>query len=158
MTQTHFERMIQLANDVFANKSDPDQLDISEEVMERLHDIHPSTMSEYDDGNGPVAWILMIPTTEKLMSLFLEKKITEKELYDLTIPGEKYDSLYLCSAMVLEEFRRKGIAKRLILEAITEIQKDHQITSLFVWTFTVEGERGAEEISRLTGLPLYKRV
>ena len=154
---TNFERMIQLAEEVFATKNDPDQLDVNQEVIERLHKMHPSTLSEYDDGNGPVAWILLIPTTTELMNRFLESEISEKELFDLTPLNIKYDALYLCSAMVLEEYRRKGITKRLTLEAIEKIRRDHPLKSLFVWPFSREGDLASETLARLVSLPLYKR-
>jgi len=154
---TNFERMIQLAEEVFATKNDPDQLDVNQEVIERLHKMHPSTLSEYDDGNGPVAWILLIPTTTELMNRFLESEISEKELFDLTPLETTYEALYLCSAMVLEEYRRKGITKRLALEAIQNIRKDHPLKSLFVWPFSREGDLASETLARLVSLPLYKR-
>jgi len=158
MPPSNFERMIQLADEVFAVKTDPDQLDVNEEVLNRLRKIHPATVSEYDDGNGPVAWVLLIPTTKDLMKRFLEKDISEKQLYDMTPVGASYDAIYLCSAMVLEEYRRKGIAKQLSLKAIEDIRKDHPIKALFVWTFSKEGDLGAESIARSTSLPLYKRA
>lgn len=157
MPLTNFERMIQLADEVFATKSDPNQLDINEEVLDHLRAIHPATVSEYDDGKGPVAWILLIPTTTELMNQFIEGSISEKELYELTPLNTKYETLYLCSAMVLEEYRRKGIAKRLTLKAVEAICKDHPIKSLFVWTFSKEGLLSAEALARETKLPLHHR-
>src|SRR4030095_15289111 len=112
MPESNFERMIQLAEDVFAVKNDPEQLDVNQDVLDRLKRIHPSTVSEYADESGPVAWVLVIPTTLSLMNQFLEHKISEKELFELTPLDAKYEALYLCSAMVLEEYRRKGIAKQ----------------------------------------------
>ncbi len=150
--------MIQLADEVFATKSDPNQLDINEEVLDHLRKIHPATVSEYDDGNGPVAWILLIPTTTELMNQFIEGTISEKELYEVTPLNTKYDALYLCSAMVLEEYRRKGIAKQLTLKAVEAIRKNHPIKSLFVWTFSNEGLIGAAALARETSLPLRQRI
>jgi hypothetical protein len=158
MSPTNFERMIQLAEEVFAVKNDPNQLDVNEEVIERLQRIHPATVSEFDDGNGPVAWILLLPTTLDLMNRFLENTISEKELFDLTPLDTPYEAVYLCSALVLEEYRKKGIAKRLALQAIENIRKDHPLKSLFVWPFSKEGDLGSEAIARLTSLPLRKRL
>jgi hypothetical protein len=56
--------------------------------------------------------------------------------------------------MVLEEYRRKGIAQQLTKDAIQEITKLHPITSLFVWPFTKEGSLLAEKISTSIGLQL----
>lgn len=156
MGLSNFERMIQLAEDTFATKNDPDQLDVNEEVLEHLKQIDPSTVSEYDDGKGPAAWILLIPTTTDLMNRFLENKISEKELYELTPLKVTYDALYLCSAMVLDEYRRKGIARKLTLKAVEEICKTHPIKALFTWAFTKEGDMAAEELARVTSLPLNK--
>lgn len=158
MVLSNFERLVQLADEVFAVKSDPSQLDVNAEVLERLHQLHPATVSAFDDGNGPVAWVLLIPTTIDLMNRFLENQITEKELFDLTPLNLEYDAIYLCSALVLEEFRRKGITKQLALAAIENIRKDHPLKAAFVWAFSPEGDLAAETIAQTAGLPLHKRI
>jgi GNAT superfamily N-acetyltransferase len=158
MPLSNFERMVELAEKTFAAKNDPDQLDVDEEVLERFRLIHPATVSEYDDGNGPIAWILLLPTTIDLMNRFLEKKISEKELFYLTEPNKIYDALYLCSGIVLEEYRRKGIAKQLALKAVENIRKDHPIKALFAWAFTKEGDLSSEALADFLKMPLYKRV
>jgi len=158
MTLSNYERLIQLADEVFAVKSDPNQLDVNLEVLERLIQLHPATVSAFDDGNGPVAWVLIIPTTLKLMNRFLNLEISEKELFYQTLPDETYDVIYLCSALVLEEYRRKGIAKNLALTAIDEIRKKHPLKAALVWAFSHEGDLAAETIAGLAKLPLHKRI
>lgn len=149
--------MMRLAEEVFAVKNDSSQLDVDQEVLEGLKRLHPATVSAYDDGNGPVAWILVIPTTTVLMNRFLDKEISEKELFGMTPPDTTYEALYLCSALVLEEYRRKGIAQKLTIKAIENIRNDHPLKYLFVWAFTSEGDLAADKAARLTSLPLYKR-
>ncbi len=158
MTLSNFERMIQLADEVFAVKNDPDQLDVNQEVLNRLLTIHPATISEFDDGNGPVAWLLLLPTTLELMNRFLKCEISEKELFELTQPGSTYDALYLCSALVLPEYRRKGITKQLSINAIENIRKTHPLKAVFIWAFSHEGSLASEAIADSTGLHLHKRV
>jgi hypothetical protein len=153
----NYQRLIKLAEDVFSFRSDPEQLDVNPEIMERLRKIHPSTMMEYNDGKGPGAWILVIPTTKTLMEQFINCEINEKQLFNLTPLDVKYDSLYLCSALVLEEYRHKGITTRFVISALKEMQKEHPIKSLFVWPFTEGGDAIARKIAGLTGLPLYER-
>jgi predicted GNAT family acetyltransferase len=130
---------------------------VDENVMEHLQLIHADTMSEYDDGNGPVCWIICIPTTLDLMTQFINKEISERELYELTPLNTKYEAIYLCSALLLEEFRGKGIAQRLAVKAIESIKIDHPIKALFFWTFSKDGEKLAEKVSGLIGLPSYER-
>jgi len=157
MALSNFERMIRLSDEVFSSRSDPNQLNVNENVMENLQRIHPDTISEYDDGNGPICWILCIPTTLNLMTQFIDQKISEIELYELTPLNTKYEAIYLCSALLLEEFRGKGIAQKLCVTAIENIKRDHSIKALFYWSFSKEGEKLAEKISGLVGLTLHKR-
>jgi GNAT superfamily N-acetyltransferase len=157
MSISNLERLIQLADEVFAVKNDPSQLDVNPEVLARLHQIHPATVSDYDDGNGPVAWVLVIPTTLEIMNRFLKNEISEKELFELTPPDSTYEAVYLCSALVLEEYRRQGISKQLALKAIESIQRDHFIKALFVWAFSPEGDLATESIASTAALPLFKR-
>jgi len=157
MAPSNYERMIQLSDEVFSSRTDPHQLNVNENVMEHLQLIHPDTISEYDDGNGPVCWILCIPTTLDLMNKFINKEISEREIYELTPLNTKYEAIYLCSALLLEEFRGKGIAQRLGVKAIENIKIDHPIKALFFWSFSKEGEKLAEKVSSLIGLPLYNR-
>ena len=146
-----------MAEEVFAVKSDPDQLDVNEEIIARLRALHPATVTEFNDSNGPVIWILILPTTLHLMNKFIKKKINEKQLLDLTPVNIKYEALYLCSAMTLPEYRKKGLTKRLTIEAIEKIRKTHPIQKLFVWPFTEEGEALAKAIAHSVALPLFKR-
>jgi predicted GNAT family acetyltransferase len=157
MALSNYERMIQLSDEVFSSRTDPDQLNVDEKVMKHLQLIHPDTISEYEEGNGPICWVLCIPTTLDLMNQFINQKISEKELYELTPLNTKYEAIYLCSALLLEEFRGKGIAQELCIEAIEGIKKAHSIKALFLWAFSKEGEKLAEKIAGLIDLPLYKR-
>jgi len=157
MALSNFERMIALVESSFDTKNDPNQLDVNEEVINRLFQIHPSALIEKDDGQGPYIWIVLIPTTNELMQLFLENEITEAELFEKTPIGAQYETIYLCSAMTLQEYRNKGITKQLCLEAIENMRQNNPISSLFVWPFSKEGESLAEKIAIKTGLTLFKK-
>jgi len=157
MEKSNFERMLELAEEVFASKNDPNQLDVNEEVMEQLQRIHPESIAEYDNGHGPICWIIQIPTTRQLMEQFLANEISEKQLFELTPLNVPYQSVYLCSGMVLQEFRRKGIAKKLAFDALLKIRESHPIEALFVWAFTQDGDIASESLAKLSGLPLFKK-
>ena len=157
MSLSNFERMIQLAEDVFSAHNDPAQLDVDEKVIARLERIHPTTLSEHIEGDGPVVWILLIPTTIDLMNRFVAEEISETELLNQTPLDIKYEALYLCSALVLSEFRRKGLATKTGMEAIHQIRMDHPIKFLFTWNFSDEGASLAELAAKHELLPLLKR-
>ncbi len=157
MSKSNFERMMELASETFAAHNDPNQLNVDEQVMEQLQRIHPSTISDYDEGDGPVCWVLLIPTTTELMKQFVSGNISETELLNNTPFNNTYQSVYLCSSLVLPEWRRQGIARKVVYSALQNIRKQHPITSLFVWSFSPEGNLFAESIARHEGLPLFKR-
>ena len=144
-------------DEFFEAKNDPDQISVTEEVMSRLGKIHPSTLSEKKDENGPIAWILVLPTTQRLMEDFVAEQISERELLEKTPIGASYDSVYLCSALVLPEHRGKGLARGLAADAVRSIQRDHPIRYLFCWPFSTEGKKLANSIARELDLPLRQR-
>jgi len=151
--ESHFERLIALADAVFDVKNDQGQLNVDEEVLSRLEEIHPACVSEFTDEKGPAAWILMIPSTEANMKNFLSGNISEKELFECCHPGDAFEAIYLCSALVLEEYRRRGIARKLSLDAIGKMKADFPIKQLFVWAFSNEGLACARNLAELSGLP-----
>ena len=124
MPEDNLTRMIHLAEKFFEVKNDPSQLVITAEVMARLRRLHPRTLNEATDQNGPIAWVLVIPTTKIVMKEFLDDKISERDLLENTSPGIRYDAIYLCSALVLPEHRGKGIFQGLLNYAITKLKAE----------------------------------
>jgi hypothetical protein len=157
-SQENLARMIRLADEVFGVKQDPTQISVNPKVITRLQKIHPSTMTEKSTHNGPIAWILILPTTQDLMKQFITKKISEKDLLKKTPFRVRYDTVYLCSALVLPEYKSKGLAKRLMCKAIRSIQKQHPIKYLFYWKFNAQGKKLAESAAKRLSLPLLKRI
>lgn len=153
----NFERMIQLATEVFEVHNDPQQLDVDENIIHRLKALHPSAVSEYANEQGPFIWVLMIPTTLPLMNAFVAGQMGETELLNKTPVGIQYQALYLCSALTLPEFRNQGLTKKIALEAIREIRKRHPIQHLFVWNFSKEGSWLANALALAEQIPLIER-
>jgi len=92
------------------------------------------------------------------MKQFIKKKITEQELLTQTPLRIKYETIYLCSALVLHEHRGKGLAKQLLVKALTSIQKQHPIESLFCWAFSPAGKRLSASVAQEIRLPLFQRT
>lgn len=149
--------MIKLADEFFEAKNDPMQISVNDETMEVLKRIHPNTMGEVANSDGPIAWVLVIPTTHELMEEFISKKINEDQLLHNTPLGLQDHAVYLCSALVLPEERGKGLATRLLIQSIQSIKKNHPVKYLFYWGFSREGKSLAESIAKKLSLPLYSR-
>src|ERR1043165_4164813 len=103
--RSNFNRMMKGIDEVFATRNDPDQLQVTPGQIKKLQALHPASLSELADENGPLIWVLMIPTTNKIMKDFLAGIISENELLNQTTPGMSYESVYLCSASTLPEAR-----------------------------------------------------
>ncbi|HEY6952721.1 MAG TPA: GNAT family N-acetyltransferase [Bacteroidota bacterium] len=155
--ESNLERMITLASHFFRAKSDPLQLSVNRATTSRLKRLHPGTMTEVRNKNGPIAWVLVIPTTRELMKRFIAKEIGEKDLLRKTPLNGTYDAVYLCSALVLPEYRGKGLAKRLLMKAVNSVRKGHPIKYLFYWGFSKEGKSLAVSTAKALNLPLRRR-
>lgn len=151
-------RMLQLVSEVFDTRSDPGQISVDDEEAALLASIHPATLSELANDDGPYVWILLLPTTRSLMQQFLAGDITEKQLLFSTTPGDAYDTIYLCSALVLPEFRRSGLALQVTLDAINSIRTQYAITALCYWKFSDGGKKLAEAIAAQLGLELFEKL
>lgn len=152
----NFTRILGLIDEVFETRNDSNQLQVNQKVIKKLQQLHPSTLSELANEQGPISWVLIIPTTKSVMMEFLEGKISENDLLDKTTVGDSFESIYLCSATTLTEFRGKGATKELCIKAIKEVCKVFPIKALYVWPFTKEGEFLADRIADECGLPLMK--
>jgi GNAT superfamily N-acetyltransferase len=157
MTNDYLERMIRLAEESFAAKDDPEQISVDEKTRLLLKRIHPATLVERTTEEGPIAWVLVIPTSTDVMYRFLDATINERQVLEQTLPGMRYEALYLCSALVLPEYRTHGIAKEAALESLKAIRRKHPIQALYYWAFSREGELLAESVAREAHLPLFKR-
>lgn len=153
--KSNFERMIAIIDGVFETRNDPDQLQVTEKDIAQLQELHPATLSEYNEGNGPCVWVLLIPTTKAIMQEFLAGKISENGILQQTKPGTAFEAVYLCSATTLPEYRGKGITSRITIDAINAMKAEHPVTELFVWPFTPEGEVLAKKLAEKLNLPLH---
>ena len=153
----NYERMIALITEFFDTKNDPDQISVTEADREKLLAIHPATMSELANEDGPIVWILLVPTTQTIMDHVIKGELSEQKLLDETKPGDVYEAIYLCSGFVLPEYRNNGLAKKVGLDAIRSICKDHPIRSLFYWPFSTEGKALAEGAAKELGLQLFEK-
>ncbi len=156
MTQANVNmlRMFSIIEEVFEARTDPEQIQVTPAQLKKLKKIHPSTLSELADSNGPLIWVLLIPTLKEVMHEFLKGAISEKEMLKNTKVGEIYNCIYLCSVTSLPEARGKGLSKKVCMDAISKICSDYPIDTLFVWPFTKEGAELAKKLALQSKLDL----
>lgn len=157
MAANNFYRMITLADEFFLAKTDSSQIDIDESVIERITALHPSCMGEIATDDGPIAWTIVVPVSTETMNLFLSGTINESDLLNRSEKEGVFEAVYLCSALVLPEHRRKGLSRKLLTESIQVIRKDHGIRALFYWGFSPEGNSLARSVARGLSMPIFER-
>lgn len=150
-------KLLELVDHVFQTRNDPSQIGFTESDMAKMNNLHVECLQEAENEDGPIAWVAVIPTSLDLMNEFIIKTITERELFDRTTMETPKEAVYLCSAIVLPDFRRKGIALQLSLEAIHAMQQHWSLSAVFVWPFSDEGKVLAHKIADECGLTLYTR-
>lgn len=135
------QKMDVIAESIFGTQHDSNQIPITHESGEKLDKLTSDWIRYRLDASGhPIAWVVIVPTTKELAKDFLAGKVTEKEMFDLTIPQEKYSALYLCAAVTVPEYRRRGLAFELFKELLDAISKTEDYI-LFAWTYTDEGAK-----------------
>ena len=154
MNGVNYQRLLELADQLFNTKSDPEQLDVNEHVIETLQHIDPVLIYEHQFEQEAVAWITLIPSNKVLTEAFLQGVLTEKMYFEKSVALSTFDTIYLCSAIVLEAFRHKGIVSQHCKAAIEQMCLKHKIEQLAAWPFTTEGLNCAKAIAQKLELPL----
>ncbi len=140
----------------FHTKEDDEQIETTFEVVEKLQKIHPSSIVCRYDGNDLIGHVSILPTSKDLMNKFINKEINEKKLFELTIPQERYEAIYLLAAVVEPKYQKNGIATEMLLEAIKGVPLLKNPV-LFYWPFTKSGEKLAQKVASILKMTLEGR-
>jgi ribosomal protein S18 acetylase RimI-like enzyme len=149
--------MYALIEDVFNTDNDPTQLGFNEGDIEKLISLSPHTLQEAANQDGPYAWVSVFPTSLNLMNQFMTGLIDERQLFDCTNEETPKEVVYLCSAIVLPEFRSQGIALKLTAQAIEALKLVYPISAALIWPFSDNGLRLAERAAETCGITLHVR-
>lgn len=152
------EKMDLIAENIFGTQHDSDQIPITKESGEKLEKLTPHWIKYRLDQNGdPIAWSVIVPTKKEIAEKFIRGEITEKEILNSTSLQEKYSALYLCAAITISEYRRRGLAIELILENIKAIPKTSEYI-LFAWPYSQEGRLLIEKLEKILNTRIYMRT
>lgn len=150
MNEKILNKIMRVAEEFFGTASDPEQMPISRESLDKLQSLHPNTFLYKLKSGEPVSWVVVLPTSKKLAEEFLSGEINERELLGMTEPQEKYEALYLCSAFTVPGERRKGYAAEMIMKAIKNISLTHDAL-FFAWPFSEEGRMAVKKLETELG-------
>ncbi|OGI72576.1 hypothetical protein A3J61_01245 [Candidatus Nomurabacteria bacterium RIFCSPHIGHO2_02_FULL_38_15] len=133
-------KQMKIAEEFFGTENDPDQMPINSESTKKLDTLCDCWLSsEFDEYGEPISWAIVMPTQKALAINFLNKKITERQLLELTMPSDIYDAIYFASVITVPEHRGKGLALKVVLKALEKMSVTKDVM-YFTWPTTKEGE------------------
>jgi hypothetical protein len=145
------QKMDKISEEIFGTEKDPTQIPITHESGEKLEKLSPNWINyRLDDKGEPVSWVVVVPTTREIAEKFLSNEITEKEILDLSSPQDHYSGLYLCAAVTVPEYRRMGLAIKLMQETIESIPTTEDCL-IFAWSYSSEGGMLINKLEKVLG-------
>jgi hypothetical protein len=150
-----------IAEAYFKTHEDPEQAQITEERAAWIRKEFPECLNLMKSENKVIGVTFVLPCTNELMNQFLSKEINEEDLFVQIQNKMNYDNLetiYLCSAIVIPEFRRKGLALQGTIKSIEKILEKRNIRpTLFYWAYSKEGLSLAKRVAKALNLECKKR-
>ncbi len=157
--RTDFDITSKFTEDYFGTEQDPQQIRTSPENRDWLYNNMPYSVNVIRDHTEIVGFSFILPCTNRMMEQFLSLEIDEATLFE-EIKGMSRlsppEAIYLCSAVLKEEYRGRGLATLAFVKSISQIKGDSD-PILFYWKFSDEGERLAKRVARQMGLELRAR-
>ena len=144
------QKIIDIGEQLFKTAQDPTQIPISWGSYYKLQELHQDSLLCKTENGELISYVVTLPTKKELMNDFLEGKINERELLDLTKPQKIYEALYLCEAFTTSEHRRRGYIIELFRQAISSIPHTSDV-KLFTWPFSEEFKKLTEKLSSILG-------
>jgi len=144
--------LVVATDEIFHTESDDTQIPASQESREKFFALDSHCLAvDVDDAGEPRGHVLLIPTQRALVERFLKSEITEKEMFDLTQKSDSYDALYLCSALTMPKYRRRGVALNLLTTTVEKFTSRYPIDLIFAWPYSDEGMKLGRALEASTG-------
>ena len=151
-----------LAEKYFKMEHDPDQIPASIENVRWINKHIPECVNVMKNYQEIIGFTFIIPATRKLMNEFISGKISENSMFEevkKSVNYRNFETIYLCSAFVKPEYRRKGLALEGFVKSIEILMEKRNIRPiLFYWEYTPEGGRMCKSIADKLNLDSRKKV
>ena len=147
-----------MLEEYFKSENDVEQAPISKENIIWVHKNMPNCANVIKYDNKIIGSTFVVPCNRKLMEKFLSGKINENQLFEMIkkeLNLSNFDSIYLASAFIKQEFRGRGLAVKGFVKSIKKLIGNKKVKpTLFYWGYSVEGKKLARKVAEITGLEL----
>lgn len=103
------------------------------------------------EGDEPIAWSLVLPTSRGDMEEFLSRKITEQELFDRACAEPSFESMYIFAAITRPEYRGRGLATELLEYQVKYFKEKYGIKDFYAWILSADGKALADKLEKKFG-------
>jgi len=146
----------------FKTENDSEQAKITEKRRDWFMREFPEAANVIKVDDKIIGSTLVLPCTLRLMNLFISKNINEEQLFqelERTASYSNIETIYFCSAIIVPEFRRKGLATQAVEKSIKKMlsKTKNKVKTIFYWGYSNEGSALAGKIAKDLGLELKKR-
>lgn len=153
-TRKEHKFLAKQAERFFHTDKDLEQLPGEEITYEFLTKKFPNSANIIRQGKKIVGHTFVLPCSKKLMRQFLNGKITERQLFYCIreeITYQNFETIYLCSALLLPEHRGQGLAAQSMADQVKKISSMRKgKTEIFAWPQTLEGKKMAQNVAKIT--------
>lgn len=145
-------RMIDsIATDFFDTKNDLEQLPGDELTISVCKNTYPLSLNVIKKNSQFIGYTFASPCTHALMQEFIDKKITEREMYEQikkeNIRWENADAIYFAGAQTIKKYQQKGIGTKARIIQIKKLQEKYpNLKQLFCWTYSEMGNKTVKRI------------
>ncbi len=150
---------IKMAEKFFPWIEDENYVSPDEVTYDLIKNIYPNSVIYIKDNAKLIGHAFILPCNKRIMNNFLAKKINEKQMFHLIkdqVNEKSFDCIYLASAFVLPEYRKKGLATKAMVLAIKRLceasNKDKPI--LFYEALSAEGNKLSKKVNEELGFEM----
>jgi len=139
-TEEDINKMDRIAVRLFG-EADTNMAEPNIENARKLISLEKNNSICFKDGDDPIAWSAVLPTSKKDMVDFLDRKLSERDLFEKSIASPSFEALYLFVVVVMPDYRKQGLGISLIKHQIKYFQDKYNIKDFYAWAFSPEGEK-----------------
>lgn len=159
ITDEDIRGAFKLTEGLWSTKTDPEIIPSKVFTYNFVTKEIPFSYNVIKEDDLVIGFTIVLPSSEEDMYDFINEKITEKELFYriLETDRENFSCLYLCSAVIAENYRRRGLAKKSLMKQIEKFSNIYDIKYIYSWAFSDAGKKICNNISEEINIPLIER-
>src|SRR3989344_6947209 len=155
LTKEDVDESSELAEEFFHMNSKPDEIPASEKNRKFVLKNIPECDNIIRANGKIIGFTLIIPCNKEVMERFLSNRISENELFEEVkkkVNYSNFDTIYLCSSFIMQEYRGQGLAIQGRIKSISKIIGKRSFKPiLFSWPQTKEGKKSVEKTASILG-------